>query len=115
MGLVELGWTFTDKPTTETWNNYEYKVLHDGSGKGTLARESSQVTTSYIVEYNWLPPFVDALLGKTIKSGGSLLRSAPEGSLPEEHPYFENGRPPAQGRIHRVEGNTEHSTLNVQH
>lgn len=98
MSLSEYNYKLTTKDVNDEWEPNEYKILNDGCGGGTFARESSQATVIYITEYYYVERFIDVVLGKTVVgSGGFLKRSAAsptfdgsQGSTPEEHPYFYN-------------------------
>ncbi len=97
MALEEYGYFITDKPAEDEWDANEYKILHDGSGGGTFARDNSQGNIVYICEYYYFEKFLDVILGKTVNSGTGLSRSAStpdfdtsQGSLPEAHPYLSN-------------------------
>jgi hypothetical protein len=98
VALEEYGYTITEKKADEEWSATEYKILHAGSGGGTFARENSQATVVYLVEYYYFEQFLDVVMGKTVLGEDGLLsRSAtdPEfdtsqGSLPEAHPYCAN-------------------------
>lgn len=97
MSLAEYGYEITDKDVNETWEPWEYKILHDGTGTGTFAPDSSQAAIAYICEYYYHEKFIDVVIGKTVKVGSQLRRSASapsfddlNGSIPEEHPYYFN-------------------------
>lgn len=97
MSLAEYGYEITAKAPSEEWGPTDYKILHRGSGGGTFAKDSSQATMTYICEYYFIERFIDVVMGKTVKNGSSLSRSAStpdfdsgQGSLPEEHPYYYN-------------------------
>lgn len=97
MSLEEYGYRITEQSGSVPWGPTEYKILHEGSGAGTFARESSQASVSYICEYVWVERFLDTILGKTVKAGSSLRRSASvpvfdpsNGSTPESHPFWKN-------------------------
>jgi hypothetical protein len=97
MSLQEYGWRITDKKASETWSQGEYQILSEGSGTGTFAKDNSQAALTYLCEYYNVEQFLDCVLGKTVKVGSALRRSASapnwdeaNGSLPEAHPYFDN-------------------------
>lgn len=97
MSLAEYGWVYTTKRPDQVWSAGEYTIQHLESGNGTFAKDSSQATLTYLCEYFEVEKFLDCVLGKTVKSGSTLLRSASSsnwndanGSLPESHPDYEN-------------------------
>lgn len=99
MSLIEYGYTVTNTDPNQAWDATEYQIMARTSGGGTFARDNSQATMVYLVEYETVEQFIDVVLGKTVKSStpGFLSRSAtaPEfdtsqGSLPEPHPYWSN-------------------------
>lgn len=97
MSLAEYNYQITTKDVNVSWNDNEYKILHEGTGGGTFSRDSSQASIAYICEYIYLDKFIDVVMGKTTKVSSQLKRSATagnfdavNGSLPEEHPNISN-------------------------
>lgn len=97
--LSEYGYKITDKNASDStpWESNEYKILWKDSGTGTISRDASQGTFVYLVEDKYLSRFLDVVLGKTVKVGSALRRSAAsavfdgtQGSLPEPHPDWDN-------------------------
>ncbi len=93
----EYGYVITSKSPSIAWNANEYRILDKESGGGTFAKDNSQATISYLCEYAHFEQFIDVVLGKTVKSGSSLKRSAASptfgptnGSMPQEHDYLYN-------------------------
>lgn len=98
MSLEEYNYEYTDKDVNEVWNVDEYKILNAGSGNGTFSKDASQAPITYICEYDYVDRFLDVVLGKTVKVGDELIRSADfgpnfdpdNGSTPQEHDFFWN-------------------------
>lgn len=95
--LSEYNWSVTTKDPNTTWNFGEYQWLNEGSGEATFSRDSSQTSLVYFCEYDYHKQFLDVVLGKSVKDGGTIRRSASNpnfggtnGSLPEPHPYYSN-------------------------
>lgn len=79
------------------WNSNQYCILNNTSGSGTFSKDGSQTTLVYLCEYDYHEQFLDVVIGKTVISGGDMLRSASNpsfssinGSLPEPHPRYYN-------------------------
>ena len=97
MSLAEYKYVITDKHGDIPWEANEYKIVHENSGGGTFSTNGSQATVSYIFEYDYVFQALEVLLGKTVKFGSTLRRSAhnafycpTNGSMPDNHPYFFN-------------------------
>jgi hypothetical protein len=96
--LSEYNYEITTTDVNKSWNPTDYKILNDGNGTGTFAKDSSQATVVYMVEYDYVEQFLDVILGKTVPGEDGLLQrsaSSPDfdeanGSLPEPHPRYYN-------------------------